>query len=580
MGDRGVPFGAIWIIGLSDDAEERVSAAASAALALPLPRPVVEIGPYFSTYALAARCRRIWPPRVVLRRGDAVRARVHELFRGLESHELLVALGGARTEVGVRITVRDDAPAGWAASVDPQSGDPEVVAVGVPPGAAWLLDRKTMRLVRRGDSEIPVETVGRAADLADRAQLALGRPIELTFGQLRGQLVVHGVRPLELSPCFTDTPFRRVALLSADEGPVAPLAIDALDKALRSKEGARDDRPAVVRFYARAYRRTGLRASGRSQGPGVPLLRATARAAQVATDLARPLAAARAFGERFRIRIAELDRQDLAGSDPSVLLTSSRERMNVVVEALSLLESARVATRAAISALEATCGPLPRECVAALAAIRKTRTRRRAEERLWRLARQFVDQLGEIPELHRIPSAMRKRWDEVRTELRELRPLGVDVRPVPYGSSDRELHAALVAMVGATPDAEEIARREAVRRLLATARVRPLGRAREMLARSIAIGLSQLAEVKGQLGEALALAMLRLRSAACAVGRQLVERGILEDPEDALYLDLAELEEAISGEPGAYAARVRLRREADLRWRNYDPPWRLAARPR
>ncbi|MDQ3033736.1 MAG: hypothetical protein M3Y87_15065, partial [Myxococcota bacterium] len=97
-------------------------------------------------------------------------------------------------------------------------------------------------------------------------------------------------------------------------------------------------------------------------------------------------------------------------------------------------------------------------------------------------------------------------------------------------------------------------------------------------ARSITIGLAQLAEIKGRIGEALASAMLRLREGACAVGAHLVEAGVLDEVDDALYLDLSEIEDALSGEPGAYASRVRLRREADARWRHFDPPRRLAAR--
>lgn len=610
--DLGVPFGAIWVIGLSDDAEGRVLAAVTAALALDLTRPVVELGSFFGTHALGARCRRLWPAPVALRRGEDVRARVRELFRVLESRELLIALGGARTEAGVRVTVRDDDGAsGLAASVDPRTGDPESVAIrGARPGgsaedaAPWTLDRKTMRLLSEGDAAggaegagaLSLEVVERAADLADRAQLALGRPVELAFGHLRGRLVVLGVRPLRVAPAFTDAPFRRVALLSADEGPIAPLAVDALDRALRAaalpRSGAPDDDPRVVRYYARAYRRLDaggaaagrLGLAGRSaagvdpvEGATASLARAAQRAAQIAGDLARPVTALRELEDSLEIRLADLDRQDLAGADRSALLGALRDRMRVVVECLALLESARVATITAVSALEATSGTLPRECVHALAAIRRTRARRRADERLLRLARHLVDQLGEIPEPHRVPAALRRRWDEVRAELGSLRPLGVDVRPLPY-SDDRALHGALLDAVRAPVDAEESARREAVRRLLATARTRPLGRAREGIAGSIAIGLAQLAEIKGRIGEALASSMLRLRAGAVAVGAHLVDAGVLDDAEDALYLDLAEIEDALAGEPGAYASRVRLRREADARWRHYDPPRRLAAR--
>ena len=72
--------------------------------------------------------------------------------------------------------------------------------------------------------------------------------------------------------------------------------------------------------------------------------------------------------------------------------------------------------------------------------------------------------------------------------------------------------------------------------------------------------------------------MLRLREAAVEVGARLVDQAVLEEAEDALYLSLDELEEALRGEPGAYAARVRLRREDDLRWAAFDAPRRVGPR--
>src|SRR5690606_8607270 len=137
------------------------------------------------------------------------RARVHTLFRALDSRDMRVALGGgsaegARTEVGIRVTVRDEDAHGHAASVDPRTGDPEIVAVWAAEGTPALLDRKTMRPLDLGSNALRADVVERAADLADRAQLALGRPVELSFGHLRGRLVVLGARPLTLAPCFTE----------------------------------------------------------------------------------------------------------------------------------------------------------------------------------------------------------------------------------------------------------------------------------------------------------------------------------------------------------------------------------------
>jgi len=233
-----------------------------------------------------------------------------------------------------------------------------------------------------------------------------------------------------------------------------------------------------------------------------------------------------------------------------------------------------------VSALESVTGALPRDAIHALSAIRKTRTRRRGEEKLLRLARHLVDQLGEVPAPQRIPATLRRRWEDTRTELAGLRPLGVDVRPLPYGHDDDTLRAGLLDVLARDLDGVEVARRETLRRLLVTARLRSLGRAREGLVIGLTLALAQLAELKGRLGEALAESMLRLRQGAVVVGSGLAEAGTIDAPEDALYLELSELEEAVSGEPGAYAARVRLRREADLRWRHDDPPRRLSARAR
>ncbi len=585
--DLGVPVGAVWIVGLSDDAEGRVMAVVSAALALDFAHPVVELRSFFRNYALAQRLQRLFPEPIVLRRGDDVRRSVRELFRSLDSSEMMIALGGLRTDVGVRITVREDGAVGQVASIDPRNGDPEVVTVWSDSRFLWKLDRKTMRVLDEPPPQehggLTHDTITKAADLADRAQLALGRPVELSFAHVRGRLVVLGVRPVSVEPSFSDATFRRVALLSADEGVIAPLAIDALDRALRASDASVEE-ARVARFYARAYRRVDAMPSAVStgamgvDGPRTFFTRMARKSARVATDLTRPVAAVREFERSLTIRFAEFDRQDRASVDRGMLLGTTRDRMRTAVEALSLLESARVATFSAMTTLEAIAGPLPQECIDALAAIRRTRARRHADEQLLRLAHHLVDQLGEIPETHRIPPALRHRWDEVRHTLGDLRPLGVDVRPLSYGNDEQVLRAALVDALRIPLHTEEDARRETLRRLSATVRARPLGRGRELLVSSIAVGLAELAEIKGRIGEALAASMLRLRTGACRVGAHLVELGMVDEPEDALYLDLAEIEEALAGEPGAYASRVRLRREADARWRNFEPPRRLLAR--
>ena len=114
-----------------------------------------------------------------------------------------------------------------------------------------------------------------------------------------------------------------------------------------------------------------------------------------------------------------------------------------------------------------------------------------------------------------------------------------------------------------------------MRRLLATARGRDMGRSREGLVNTLGGLAERVAVVKGVVAEQLAASLLRLRAAALQAGQRLVDRAVLEVPSDALYLTLAELEEALVGEPGAYASRVRLRREDDARWARFEAPRRV-----
>src|SRR5690606_27140589 len=106
------------------------------------------------------------------------------------------------------------------------------------------------------------------------------------------------------------------------------------------------------------------------------------------------------------------------------------------------------------------------------------------------------------------------------------------------------------------------------------------GRSREAVARSLVLLALRVARAKGAVAEGLAAAYLRLRKLTLEAGTRLARRGVIDRPEDALYLGRSELEDALRGEPGAYAARVRLRREDDQRWAAFDPPRRLEAMTR
>jgi hypothetical protein len=111
--------------------------------------------------------------------------------------------------------------------------------------------------------------------------------------------------------------------------------------------------------------------------------------------------------------------------------------------------------------------------------------------------------------------------------------------------------------------------------VLATARQKPFGRSRGAIAASLGLLIVRVARSKGATSEALAAAMLRLRRAACEAGRRLADAGVVDEAADGLYLSLEEIEQALAGEPGAYAARVRLRREDDERWSRWTAPRRI-----
>ena len=173
------------------------------------------------------------------------------------------------------------------------------------------------------------------------------------------------------------------------------------------------------------------------------------------------------------------------------------------------------------------------------------------------------------------PASLGREWDRVRASVAGVRPLGIDVRPGAFGDTDAGFRTELQRVAALDIDANERARKDAMRRLSATARGRDMGRSREGLVSSLGGLAERVAVVKGVVAEQLAASLLRLRAGALAVGERLVERTVLDHPSDALYLTLAELEEALMGEPGAYASRVRLRREDDARWANFEAPRRV-----
>ena len=483
----------------------------------------------------------------------------------------------ALSDIAVRVTPLGAGLFAFAASSDPATGDPDVVSVCTHRASPWHVDRRTMRLAREGDAPLDEDLASRAADLADRAQLVLGLPVEIELVLEAGRTSVASVRRLDVVPRFTAENYRRVRFLPTDSGSVAPLAIDAMAKALRANDAPFDE-TRMRRVYARPYRRVELHAPTRvSTSRAAPFAFAAQRAMQVLADVASPLAAAIRYEDVVKARIAELERINLQRLDAAALVAHIGACQQPTIDGLSLLDRARHATLATLPALETLVGALPRESFATLATPRPTRSRRRVQEKLYALAVAVKRERGSVDGPLGLPSAVRAEWDALRRSLYDTRPLGLDVTPEAYGTNDATFARALEVALEAPMDIEESARKLAERELVSLAKKQTFGTARAPAMRSLMLLLDRLADAKGRVSEGIASALLCLRRAACQAGERLVDQGILEAPEDALYMDLAEIEQALTGEPGAYAARVRLRREDDARWIRYEAPIRLHA---
>ncbi|MBX3275080.1 MAG: hypothetical protein KF729_32750 [Sandaracinaceae bacterium] len=567
----GVPLARGWVIGLDVDAPD-----AAAFLAERLREPIDARANGPSGLKLRSWVRR---SAHAPREGPRFPATEDVLESTALTERLEALLAEARASragpgvLRLRAIHADVGPAGAATSIDVADGDPSKVSVWLPGERPYRFDRKTMRVLEDGGGGLSLRTLERVADLADRAHLALGRPVEVDWVLAGGRPVICRVRPVQRAWRFTDAGWRVVELLWHDEGPIAPLSVDGLDKALREEDDPVDE-PRVLRLFARAYRRVEP-GRGRHGERRQSFAQATARVARVVADVTAPIGAARAYARTLDDRLRAFDRDDLPRMDEAQLARALRERQHVVVEAYELLDRGRQATAAVLGALEAALGAVPRDCVEGLAAIRRTRARRRLDERLARA----LEEIGDLPlEVDPVPAGQRRFFADLRRELRDQRPLGLDVRPLAYGASDRALVEGMRAVHDGRAERAEREQRGAIRRLMATARARPLGRGRAALAGTLTLVIERLAVAKGEVAEGLAAANLRLRDAAIEVGRRLVERGILDDEDDALYLYVAEIQDALSGEPGAYTARVRLRREEDARWRSFEPPTRLPPR--
>lgn len=479
---------------------------------------------------------------------------------------------------GIATDARDDAPLGWlVASVEPTSGDPQLVAVYPEPDVEGIrIDRRTMRPQQPVDENAVAEDeVMRAADLADRAQLSLGEPVWLNV-RVGERLVITGIRLLSPRFQFTNASYRRTAPLMATPGTLAPLSIDALERALKL-EGDHGEEPRTRRLFGQAYRRVDEHHVPWRIGPDLRHpARTLARFARLGRDVTLALTDAQRFRRSLVRTLPRLDAEDLSAFDTEDLLQALRERMALVVEALALLERSRLSTLSLLPAIDVTVAVLPREVFAALAAPKRTHSRRAIDAQLLVLG----DRIREIEQALVIPTdpGLLRLWSQTRAALASARVLGMDVRPAPIGSDDDHLLMAIEEAAAARDENAELRRTAAERQILLLAAKGPLGPLGiAPVAAQVAL-LARLARAKGSVAEALSAVLLRLRAAALEAGTRLVGEALLDAPDDGLYMPLDEIEQALAGELGAYAARVRLRREDDRRFRNFQPPRHIAAR--
>ncbi|MBK6813788.1 MAG: hypothetical protein IPG81_33885 [Sandaracinaceae bacterium] len=253
LAQQGLPVAAGRVVRLAGDhPDQRLLDALRRALE---ERPFVRLRTLFPTEHAALRFdRRAGFPSDVTR-DTALPEVVAALIDSLRSPELAAALGGSLMGLHVRVLGFDVRDAGELISADAQSGDPDRLLVScVGAGAApFQIDRRSMRTTAAGEG-LSGDEAERLADLADRAQLALGRPLRLEWGRDQGRDVITSLRTLTFR-VPPHSPWRRVALMAADEGAVSPLTVDALDRALGTGEPGPHVERAVKRVFARPYRR-------------------------------------------------------------------------------------------------------------------------------------------------------------------------------------------------------------------------------------------------------------------------------------------------------------------------------------
>ncbi len=468
-------------------------------------------------------------------------------------------------EAAVLLAPMGSAARGRALSTNAAEGRADEVCVWAD-GASrpWRIDRRSTRVSDEGDG-LDVLVAESAADLADRVQLALGRPVEVEWITQGGRPVLVACHPLSLNDVAGpggEGTWRRISLALDDEGTVVPLAIDILDRALRREDDPRQQQ-VVERVFARPYRRRrDVIVRGSLMGVG----RAGAEVAKLGAALAPFWAEMRRFEQGFAQECAatSTDCDHLDNERIGEMLTRWQELAAVPLQAL---DRARRHNRSTLAALRTVVGEIPRDVAVALSMPKFTAARREVHAQLRALETLLG---GKAPS--ELDGTKRQEWKRARRALAHVRPLGIDLTPTAFGASNASLARAIARRFDERADSREATRRAAEEEVRRRARTHSLGPARLAMAQSLVWTLQQLTRAKGVLAEALAEALLGLRRVALEAGQRLEEDAILDEPEDALYLGAKEIRKSLEGNVAGYAARVRVRREDDLRWAHFDAP--------
>ena len=442
---------------------------------------------------------------------------------------------------------------GTATSCDGGSGDPSRIGVFPRLRKGWWVERATGRVDERGQA-LSVEDAERLAALADRAQLTLGFPVSLEWVLSDGGPQLLGAEALDIAANFLPGRWRLVSLVGDDEGVVAPITADTLDRALRHSDfdelELSEDEVRVRAIYARPYRNLPKSQLFGEEDEAAPFSIATLAAGS----------AIRAVVELERLQLARKRNYvtyslplDTNRMSTARLFEVLKKRQFEVARALRDLDRARLASHGLIRALGLAVGTLSHHEYTALAVAKSTRRRRLLDEA------NYIDRAG-----------IQQRSTDPDLGFAGERPWGMDIATPPFGESP-ELYATAFSDSQQFLTRQQEVRTETIQKVLRRAAPGP----RRTVARSVTMLLERVARVKGIFADRLCDTQLSFRSALLDVGTFVEREHLLDEPEDIFYLMMQEISDILEGEPGAYSARVMLRKEEAMRWKHYRVPRKI-----